>query len=80
MRFDKSIATKIACVAGICLVGASHAWAGSVLTFEGLQNFEQVDNYYNGGTGSLGSGRRDVYRPGIHPQPRILRLEGDCHR
>jgi hypothetical protein len=56
MRFNKSIATKIACVAGICAVGASHAWAGQILTFEGLKNFEQVDNYYNGGTGSLGSG------------------------
>jgi hypothetical protein len=56
MRSEKSIATKIACVAGICVVGASHAWAGPVLTFEGLKNFEQVGNYYNGGTGSLGSG------------------------
>jgi hypothetical protein len=27
-----------------------------VLTFEGLQNFESVDQFYNGGTGSLGSG------------------------
>jgi hypothetical protein len=26
------------------------------LTFEGLQNFEGVANYYNGGVGSLGSG------------------------
>jgi hypothetical protein len=56
MRFNTSIATKIACVAGICVVGASHARAGQILTFEGLKNFEQVDNYFNGGTGSLGSG------------------------
>ena len=42
-RFDTSIATSIACVAGICVGGASQAWAGSVLTFEGLQNFEQVN-------------------------------------
>jgi len=56
MRLRKSVATKIVCFAGICVVGASHAWAGSILTFEGLKNFEQVENYYNGGTGSLGSG------------------------
>jgi hypothetical protein len=30
--------------------------AGPVRTFEGLQNFEQVSAYYNGGMGSLGSG------------------------
>jgi hypothetical protein len=56
MRFEKSIAMKIACVAGIGVVAASHAWAAPVLTFEGLKNFEQVENYYNGGNGSLGSG------------------------
>jgi hypothetical protein len=56
MRFKMNVATSIACVALSCVVGASHASAGSVLTFEGLKNFEQVDNYYNGGTGSLGSG------------------------
>ena len=27
-----------------------------VLTFEGLQNTEHVNQFYNGGTGSLGSG------------------------
>jgi hypothetical protein len=40
---------------------AAGAWMGTakaapiVLTFEGLQNQEQVLNFYNGGTGSLGS-------------------------
>jgi hypothetical protein len=33
------------------------ATAGTaILTFEGLQSFEQVANYYDGGTGSFGSG------------------------
>ena len=40
----------------ICTLLCGHAWGGPVLTFEGLQNFEQVSNYYDGGTGSLGSG------------------------
>ena len=53
MKFKRSIATKIACVVGIFVVGARHASAGQILTFEGLKNFEQVDNYFNGGTGSL---------------------------
>ena len=35
--------------------------AQSVLTFEGLQQNEQVLNYYNGGTGSLGSGPGPSY-------------------
>jgi hypothetical protein len=56
MRFAQSFATTIACVVGIWIVGASPASGGPVLTFEGLQNFEQVSNYYDGGTGSLGSG------------------------
>ena len=28
----------------------------ATLTFDGLQNFEQIGDYYDGGTGSLGSG------------------------
>ena len=42
----------------LVLVGiSSPAFAGPlVLSFEGLQNFESVDQFYNGGTGSLGSG------------------------
>jgi hypothetical protein len=35
---------------------AGRAQAGTVLTFEGLQNFEQVASYYDDGTGSKGSG------------------------
>jgi hypothetical protein len=40
---------------------AAHAHAGTVLTFEGLKNFEQVANFYDGGTGSLGSGPGPSY-------------------
>ena len=36
--------------------GYSIAGGGVVLTFEGLQNFESVNGYYNGGTGGSGSG------------------------
>jgi hypothetical protein len=35
---------------------AGPAGAVTVLTFEGLQNFESVENFYNGGLGGLGSG------------------------
>jgi hypothetical protein len=35
---------------------SSRAAADFLLTFEGLKDFEHVDNYYNGGKGSLGSG------------------------
>jgi hypothetical protein len=37
-------------------LSASLATAGDVLTFEGLQTYEPVGNYYNGGFGGLGSG------------------------
>ena len=38
-------------------VAATNALASNfVLTFNGLQNREEVLNYYDGGTGSLGSG------------------------
>ena len=43
-------------VAAICAIGCGHACGGPVLTFEGLQNFEQINSYYDGGKGSLGSG------------------------
>ena len=44
------------CVAVTVASNATPARAGSVLlTFEGLQYGEQVLNFYNGGTGSLGS-------------------------
>lgn len=36
---------------------AQPAGAGTVtMTFQGLQNLEQIENFYNGGTGSEGSG------------------------
>jgi hypothetical protein len=45
---------------GAVLVGASSAGAESiVLTFEGLKQGEQVLDFYNGGTGSLGSSGTD---------------------
>lgn len=41
-------------VASLALVGAAHA-AVITLDFEGLQNGEAINGFYNGGTGSLGS-------------------------
>lgn len=38
-----------------------------VLTFQGLQNDEEVLNYYNGGTGSLGSGPGPSYGITFNP-------------
>jgi hypothetical protein len=38
------------------LVSAASMAKAQVLTFEGLQNQEPIDNYYNGGLGGLGSG------------------------
>jgi len=35
---------------------SNRAAADVLLTFEGLKDFEHIDNYYNGGKGSLGSG------------------------
>lgn len=52
MRF----ATRGVLCAAICTSFAGSATAATVLTFEGLQNFEQVADYYDGGLGSLGSG------------------------
>ena len=44
----------LAVLAALVVVGAN---AGVItLTFEGLQNLEPVNNFYNGGTGGLGSG------------------------
>ena len=43
--------------AAIWASSASSVPAGTAfLTFEGLQNFEEVLNYYNGGSGGLGTG------------------------
>jgi hypothetical protein len=47
---------KSAWVVSIFGLWASGGLAGPVLTFEGLQNFEGVSSYYNGGDGSLGTG------------------------
>ena len=44
-------------LASLLTVAATNALASNfVLTFNGLQNREEVLNYYDGGTGSLGSG------------------------
>jgi hypothetical protein len=49
--------TRIMLVAAVCALSASQVQAQQpVLTFEGLQNFEPVADYYNGGMGGLGSG------------------------
>lgn len=52
--FNKTV--KRAAAFAIAIAGAPACWAGPVtLTFEGLRDQESVLNYYNGGTGSLGS-------------------------
>jgi hypothetical protein len=47
---------KCVVLAAVCTMFPASALAGPVLTFEGLKNHEQVADYYNGGSGSLGSG------------------------
>ena len=47
---------KVILVAVVSAFCTSLAWAGPVLTFEGLRNFEQIASFYDGGEGSLGSG------------------------
>ncbi|MFZ3364868.1 MAG: hypothetical protein WA153_15595, partial [Candidatus Acidiferrales bacterium] len=43
-------------------LAAVSAKAGTItLTFEGLQNLEPIDNYYNGGLGGFGSGPGSNY-------------------
>jgi len=54
----KAICSGPALALGILAGGmgaASPVKAAIVLTFEGLQDLEAVNNFYNGGTGSLGS-------------------------
>ena len=70
-----STTTKSIWIVMVGTICASPAMAGPVLTFEGLQNFERVENYYNGGTGSLGSGPGPGYGitfssngAGVHPR------------
>src|SRR6185369_933934 len=46
------VAALLAAVAAI----ARPCAAGVTLTFDGLQNGEPIGNYFNGGTGGLGSG------------------------
>ena len=43
------------------LSGAERANGATVLTFEKLKSFEQVDGYYNGGKGSQGTGPGPMY-------------------
>jgi hypothetical protein len=54
MRFTKTLAA----IGTAAMLATAPAMASPVvfqLTFEGLQNLEAVENFYNGGTGSLGS-------------------------
>lgn len=54
-NIKKTLFTILGCL--VFLLAAGSAKAGTVvLTFEGLQNLEPIDNYYNGGTGGFGSG------------------------
>jgi hypothetical protein len=55
MSFVRGVLIAIAAVSAIGLV-VSASNAQIVLTFEGLQNNEPIDNYYNGGLGGDGSG------------------------
>jgi hypothetical protein len=48
-------------LAAVLVSHAGGAAGGTTLTFEGLKNFEQVENYYNGGMGSRGSGPGPSY-------------------
>jgi hypothetical protein len=57
MKISKAMIGGVLGLALVLVGVSSPAFAGPlVLTFEGLQNFESVDQFYNGGTGSLGSG------------------------
>ena len=50
------------------LVNVENAKASVIqLTFEGLQDFESINGFYNGGTGSLGSAPCLLY---TSPSPR----------
>lgn len=43
-------------VIGACFTSQANAATVTMLDFEGLQNLEPVQNFYNGGTGGFGSG------------------------
>jgi hypothetical protein len=48
---------KLLLLTAVVVMGSLAAQAGTIVrTFEGLQNSEQVLNYYNGGLGGNGSG------------------------
>jgi hypothetical protein len=47
------------------------------MTFEGLQNQEAINDFYNGGTGSLGSGPGPNY--GVHFTSDSLALIDGAH-
>ena len=65
----------LALLASLVTLGASRALAETfTLNFCGLQNDEQVLNYYDGGFGSLGSGPGPDY--GITFTPSFLAIEG----
>jgi hypothetical protein len=51
-----NIARRGLLVVAAYALSAGYASAGVLMTFEGLQNQEQVQDYYNGGLGSFGSG------------------------
>jgi VPDSG-CTERM motif len=53
MKISKPILSM--CLGVLFLLGSSAAQAVTVLTFEGLQNLEPINNFYNGGTGGFGS-------------------------
>ncbi len=48
-------------LAAVLVSHAGGAAGGTTLTFEGLKNYEEVENYYNGGKGSRGSGPGPKY-------------------
>src|SRR4030095_11699989 len=59
MTMGRSIKRSIGGVVALALavmITANPAAASAVLTFEGLQNLESIDGFYNGANGGFGSG------------------------
>jgi hypothetical protein len=50
------VSMRCAVMVAACALWAGKASGDMILTFEALKDDEQVQNFYNGGTGSLGSG------------------------
>ena len=78
---ERNIALKISLLARslalAALFGATASVAhAQVLTFEGLGNLEFVDNFYNGGTGSAGSGPGTNY--GISFNNALAAIDSDA--